>query len=237
MEDKPKRPTLTLNNPLPHLKPGDVIVAHFPDKESPGKPGLKPRPCIVEDYCPVTREISGVYVTKESNTSNRGGLVVDDARRIRAAGFATPSRIVPTRVERFKNNRSYVTQNFKGETTTGRLTDEDWERLCELLADARKTHFLTRVNFTELLLPSLLALTRGWVTEVHGITVERDGVCTTLRIGELVVSFWPEDPENPDEVLGLDRVTAEMMRADALMTAGQRMHCLTLMAEEDRKAS
>lgn len=251
-EDKPKRPTLRLKKivavqkpdrvddrgiHLPHLNPGDVIVARFPGKEAPGFPGPKPRPCIVESYCPVTGDISGVYVTKESNHSNRGGLVVDDPKRMKAAGFKSPSRIVPTRVERFKNNRSYVVQNFEGETTTGRLTDEDWERLLELLAEARKVHFLTRVNFTELLLPSLLAITRGWVSEVQGVFVERDGVCTTVRIGEMVVNYWPEDQEHPDQVLGLDRVTREMMKADALMTAGQRLRCLGQMADEERKAS
>lgn len=97
---------------------------------------------------------------------------------------------------------------------------------------------LLNLDPAEQLFPALLALTRGWVSSVHGIALESAGLCKTLRLSEgLTVDFWPVDPDHPDQVLGSEAVSLEMMRSETSMTANQRMRCLSLMASEDRKAS
>ena len=236
-----KRPSLVLPNPgavNPHLDPGDVIMANFPDKEGSGEPGKKLRPCVVRKYCPMTREISGIYVTRASNVSNRGGFVVESPEGMGAAGFDEPSRIVPRRVECFKNDRRYVSVHPEYGATIGKLSDEDWEELCDLLEKEGWSRFMVRDGIAETLRPSLLALSRGWVTDAQGVVLETEGLCQTLRFGDgLSVSFWPEDPGHPERVLGVEGVTREMVLADTFLSGHHKNIVLTQMAIEDKKAS
>lgn len=235
------RPTLKLPNPgavNPHLNPGDVVMANFPESENPGEPGEKLRPCVVEKYCPMTRNIAGVYVTRASNPSNSGGLVVDSPEGMKAAGFDKPSRIVARRVECFKNNSDYVSVHPTKGATIGKLSDEDWEKLCELLEKEVWSKLMVRDGIAETLRPSLLALSRGWVTNVLGLSLEINGVCHTLRVGgDIVVNFWPEDPARPDRVLGVEGVTREMVIGDTFLSGHDKNIVLAQIGIEDRKAS
>jgi hypothetical protein len=90
----------------------------------------------------------------------------------------------------------------------------------------------------EQLFPVLLALTRGWVGSVQGIELGTVAWRQELVLGDrLTVEFWPEDPNHPEQVLGTEAVSLEMMRNAMLMTAKQRMSCLSRMTNEGRMAS
>lgn len=236
-----KRPRLGLPNPQlapEELKRGDVVTGRVPRMEDLNEPGDKPRPFVVWNYCKRTGYSQGFYVTRMKNTSNTGGVEVSSPEDMKAAGFDDESRIVVKRLQHLKNDRKNTWYHPEKGAKIGELSPNSMRELEELVKDTWGMKLLVGDESVTLLLPSLLALARGWLRSVQGLSLEDSGTCLTLRLSDgLAVDFWPEDPDNPEHFPRDDMVTREMVAADPFLTGHNRRTILDRMAGNDRQAS